>query len=265
MNMSKMKFKIKKNKNKIILSLIVIVIIILICIIGFLVYNRLNGGNNTNLGNVDSEKLGGEIAIGDINMEVKTSTDEGRDLAKEAKALNSKYPDVVGYLKVPGTVIDTPVFQGLDNDRYLRYNRDNEDTRWGETFLDFRSDSTDLTSMSHIIIYGHNTETNSHFTPLLNYKDRNFFENHKYIEFSNLEKTYKFEVFSAYIADTDFYYIDTEFDTVDEYTEFLQNIKLRSIFDSNISVTKDDTILTLSTCDYGRDDGRFVVHAKLVQ
>ena len=33
----------------------------------------------------------------------------------------------------------------------------------------------------------------------------------------------------------------------------------------NIEISKEDTILTLSTCDYSKTNGRFVVQAKLIK
>ena len=37
------------------------------------------------------------------------------------------------------------------------------------------------------------------------------------------------------------------------------------MYNTDIDVNSNDTILTLSTCDYSVDDGRFVVQAKLVK
>ena len=117
----------------------------------------------------------------------------------------------------------------------------------------------------HYIIYGHNTSEDSCFTPLLKFKDENFFKEHKTFEFSTINGNYTWEIFSVYITDTSFFYIDTNFETDDEYSEFLKTIKDKSSYDTKVSVSKEDTILTLSTCEYSLTDGRFVIHAKLVK
>jgi sortase B len=45
----------------------------------------------------------------------------------------------------------------------------------------------------------------------------------------------------------------------------LDTLKAKSIHKSDVELTGDDTILTLSTCSFAFDDARFVVHAKLIK
>lgn len=202
----------------------------------------------------------------DKSKVITDSKQENRNLQQEVIAENAKYQDVKAWIKVPGTSIDSPVFQADNNDRYLRNDKDNNQTRWGENFLDYRCNLVDVKAqMQHYIVYGHNTEINTRFTPLLNYKDINYFNEHKYVEFATLNGSYKFEIFATYSTSTDFYYIDTTFRNIDEYGEYLQTLKSKSEYDTGVEVTKEDTILTLSTCDYNIVDGRYVVHAKLVE
>lgn len=203
--------------------------------------------------------------IGDVNAPVVESQAQGRNLQEEIKALNATYPDAKYWLLVPGTVIDTPVFQATDNDRYLRHDRDNKQTKWGEPFMDYRCIMDNMDNMSHFIIYDHNTETNDHFTPLLNYKDKNFFNDHKVIEMSSLNGNYKWEIFSVFVTDVNYFYLDTHFENADEYSNFLKDLKSKSMYNTETEITGNETILTLSTCDYTRKDGRFVVQAKLVK
>ena len=37
------------------------------------------------------------------------------------------------------------------------------------------------------------------------------------------------------------------------------------MYNTGVAVDSSDTILTLSTCDYSVDDGRFVIQAKLIK
>lgn len=202
--------------------------------------------------------------IGDINAEVVESTEEGRNLQEEIKAINENYSDAIAWVKVPGTSIDTVVFKTDNNSRYLRNDRDNNSTMWGETFMDYRCNIDNMTDKSHFIIYGHNTETDDHFTPLLNYKNKEFFNEHQIIEMSTLKGNYRWQIFTVYVTDTDFFYIDTNFEDANEYKEFLSTVKSKSMYDTNQDITENDTILTLSTCDYTRKNGRFVVQCKLI-
>lgn len=250
-----MEFEVKKNSKKKII-IIIISIIALICFItaGLIYYFNDKSG-----------KLGSETQVGDINAEVIESKDEGRNLQNETKAINTLYKDAVAWIKIPGTSLDTVVFQADNNDRYLRHDRDNKNTKWGETFLDYRSDIKNMDNMSHFIVYGHNTETDDHFTPTLNYKNKEFFNTHQIIEMSTLNGNYRWQIFSVYVTDIDFYYIDTTFADINEYKEFVNGLKSKSMYNTNQSISEDDTILTLSTCDYTRKNGRFVIQAKLIK
>ncbi len=203
-------------------------------------------------------------AVGNVNMKVEEATKLGRNLTDEAKSLNAKYGDVKAWLRIPGTSIDTAVFQSTDNDRYYRNNRDNESTKWGEVYLDYRCNVANL-EKQNIIIYGHNTEADNNFSPLLNYKSKDFYKNHKIIELSNLNGNYRFEIFSVYTTDTSFFYIDTNFKDATEFKSFIKSINAKSSYSTGVAVKEDDTILTLSTCDYTIDNGRYVVQARLIK
>ena len=66
-----------------------------------------------------------------------------------------------------------------------------------------------------------------------------------------------------YKIKTETYYITTNFNSDDDYMEFLNTIKDRSLYDFKTTLSKDDKVLTLSTC-YS-DDERTVVHARLIK
>lgn len=245
----------ENKKYKIIAITAIILGILIICLALYFYFSK-----------ADRKDSGKDYSIGDLTQEVKNSEAEGRNLIEELQLISKSYKDAVVWLKVPGTSIDTPVFQATDNDRFLRNDRNGKKTRWGENFLDYTCDINKIGDiMQHYIIYGHNTEVDTRFTPLLNYKNKEFYKTHKEIEFATTKAKYKFEIFSAYKTTTDFYYIETEFENEDEYSNFLTSIKEKSEYDTGIEVAKDDTILTLSTCDYSIDDGRYVVHARLVK
>lgn len=254
---------INKKKNKKII--IVVILIVILAIIGLGVFILNKKLNDRHVLENPGEELGYDIPIGNLDAEVIDSKAQGRNLNSEIKAVSATYKEAKAWLKVPGTTIDTPVFQSTDNVRYYRNDRDNKKTKWGETFLDYRCDINGIGTRANIIVYGHNTETDTHFTPLLNYKKEEFYKKHRFIELATDKGLYKFQVFSAYVTDTSFFYIDTNFSNNAEYANFVKSIKNRSKYDTTISVGTSDTILTLSTCDYSIKDGRFVIHAKLVK
>ena len=71
------------------------------------------------------------------------------------------------------------------------------------------------------------------------------------------------QIFSVYKIKTETYYITTNFNSDNEYVEFLNTIKGRSLYNFNTNLNISDKILTLSTC-YS-DTERTVVHARLIK
>ena len=71
------------------------------------------------------------------------------------------------------------------------------------------------------------------------------------------------QIFSVYTIETTNDYIQTYFTSDIEFTDFLNKLRDRSYTNFNTNVTKDDRILTLSTC-HG-ETKKLVVHAKLIK
>jgi sortase B len=174
-------------------------------------------------------------------------------------------PDVVGWIRIDDTHIHYPILQSADNEFYLNRNYKREKVRAGSIFMDFRNDIG--ANQPNTVLYGHRMKDGSMFGDLKKFLNKDFYSSHRTFSYDTLYKSYRAEVFSAYYTTTDFNYIQTEFDSDDEYWSFLQNIQERSLYKNDTVLTAKDRILTLSTCDYTLDPvkGRLAVHAKLVE
>ena len=75
--------------------------------------------------------------------------------------------------------------------------------------------------------------------------------------------TYEYQVFSTYTIIPEDYYITTSFNNNEEFGDFISTLKSRSIYDYQVEVSKEDKILTLSSC-IGDGKKRVVLHAKLI-
>ncbi len=179
--------------------------------------------------------------------------------------LLSDNKDVKGWIKIGDTKIDYPIVQGADNETYLTKNYYKEYSPAGSIFLDFRNNIDTLDD--NTVIYGHRMKDGSMFEPLMHYTDENFYKQNPIIELKTLYGNYEAEVFAAYKTTTDFDYIQTDFSSKKQYKQFLNEINKKSLLHSDITIDENDKIITLSTCDYTLDaiDGRFAVHAKLVE
>lgn len=173
--------------------------------------------------------------------------------------------DTVGWLTVNNTQINYPVVQSKDNDYYLNHAYDNSNNLGGWIFVDYRNDMNLINK--NTIIYGHNiSNSDLMFSTLKNVLDSNWYsnENNLNINFSIKDTEYIWKIFSIYTIEVTSDYLYTEFNTDNDYLNFLQKLKDRSINNFNENLTIDDRILTLSTC-YKDDKHRVVVHAKLIR
>lgn len=180
--------------------------------------------------------------------------------------LINKNPDTIGWIKVLGTDINYPVVQTNNNDFYLTHSFDKSYNKAGWIFADYINKNLKNNELDkNTVIYGHNRQNNSMFGTLSNVFKEEWLsnkENH-YINFSTLNNNMIWEVFSTYNIEKEEYYIQSNFSSDEEYISFLNTIKNRSTYKYDVNISKEDKILTLSTCT-NVGEGRTVLHAKLI-
>ena len=162
--------------------------------------------------------------------------------------------NAIGYLNVPETNIDYVVVKGSDNKFYLRHDFSDEENRTGWIFVDYRN-SLDGTDTKDGSMFGSLYKT-------LN-KDWQVKNGNVEIVFVTRSGQYKYRIFSSYMIEAEDYYITTGFNNDNDYISFLNKLKSRSNYNYGIDVSKDDTILTLSTCSNSGKE-RVVLHAKKI-
>ena len=177
------------------------------------------------------------------------------------KKINS---ETMGYLVVNNTNISYPVVQHSDNSYYLSMDFYKKKSSTGWIYLDYRNNTNELND--NTIIYGHNMRNGTMFGTLRYVLDSSWRKNKEnmIISLDVGSKKYRFEIFSAYKVDYTTDYLVTTLETSREKKDFIDLIRNRSSFKSNVSVEIDDKILTLSTCT-GSNNRRLVVHAVLLE
>ena len=176
--------------------------------------------------------------------------------------LKEKNSDTVGWIQINGTNINYPFVQTNNNEYYLKHSFNKTSNSAGWVFLDYRN-SSDLTNKNNII-YAHGRINNTMFGSLrttltngwLNKKSNHVFK------ISTPSTNTMWQVFSVYKIKPVTDYLQIKF-AEDDYEKFLDNIIKRSAYNFNTSVSKEDNILTLSTC-YDNNN-RMVLHAKLIK
>ena len=172
-------------------------------------------------------------------------------------------PDTVGWLKVNNTRIDYPVVQGGDNNYYLNRDFKQKKNSMGWIFMDYRNSNTSLNS--NTIIYGHNIRGGIMFGGITSMFSNSYLskEANNYITFNTENANMKWKIFSMYKIPETIDYLRNEFNTKDEFRDFINLIQSRSNYPFNVTVTENDKILTLSTCY--NNSTRNVIHAVLVE
>ena len=213
------------------------------------------------MNNQNNKKISDEIA--EFVTVDETKEDDEEKYVVDFEKLKEKNSDIVAWLKVKGTNIETTVVKSTNNDYYLTHNFNKEYNSAGWIFADYKNkvDGTD----KNLVIYGHNMRDDSMFGSLKWVINEDWYNNedNKYITLITENETQVYEVFSVYQIEKEDYYIQTSFDTEKEFNTFAQTIKKRSKKDFNVDVNKEDNILTLSTCA-NNNKYRVVLHAKKI-
>ena len=179
--------------------------------------------------------------------------------------------DMVGWLQIPGTNIDYPVMWTPADENYYLYRAfDGSENKNGCLLLDTDSSLDPLTT--NLIIHGHNMRSGEMFGNLTDYDDPDYYEAHKQITLYTRECQRNYEIIAVFRSqvykktDQVFkFYKFFQADTQADFDDFYTIIKKLSLYDTGVTAEFGDHFITLSTCVYHVEQGRFVVVAKEVE
>lgn len=183
-------------------------------------------------------------------------------------ALYEENPDFCGWLTIADTPVDYPVMHCADdNDFYLSHNFYGEADVNGLLVLDKRCVRSG--EENHLLIHGHNMKSGFLFGSLKNYKDPDYCAAHPYLIYDSLYGRRTYEVFAVFLssvdlADTaDFHYYDyIDIGSEEDFTTYVNTARQQSLYPLEVPVQYGDYLLTLSTCDYSKENGRLVIVAR---
>lgn len=193
-----------------------------------------------------------------------------REILEELAGDYASNPDLAGWITIDGTKIDYPVmYTPDDGEKYLRKDFKGNFSVGGLPFIE---DGCSLDPESdNLIIYGHNMANGTMFNNIMNYQQKNFWEAHKTFTFKTLYEERTYEVISAFY-DRVYLKTDTNFkfyqfiDARDEahFNEAITYYKEHDLYETDVTAKYGDDLITLVTCAYHVDNGRFVVVARRV-
>lgn len=180
--------------------------------------------------------------------------------------LYNQNKDFAGWISIIGTTINYPVMYTPENpDFYLKHNFEKQYSDFGVPYI---SEACSIAPLSdNTIIYGHNITGGRMFGALLDYTDKEFYENHKFIEFNTRYQKGKYEIIavfktSVYNEQSFKYYTFINADCENYYMNFIKQCKELSFYETEATAKYGDKLITISTCDNGQNNRRFVIVAK---
>lgn len=209
-------------------------------------------------------------AVPTVTIHYTDEEDIDLEVLEEYQTLYNKNKSLIGWLKIDDTNIDYPVMQTANNEYYLDHNYNQEYDRNGSLFLD--KDCDVVHRNMNLIIYGHHMKSGKMFGNLNKYSSEDYCKKHPTIQFDTIYEKGTYEVmyvFRSRIYNEDEivfkYYQFLDAASEQEFNSNMQAMAELSLYDTGVTASYGDELLTLSTCDNAEADGRFVVVAKKIQ
>ena len=193
---------------------------------------------------------------------------EEKTVLSELAELYQQNSDLAGWIRIEDTDINYPVMHTPDNpDFYLKHDFDKEYSDYGCPYVQENCD-VQLPS-DNVIIYGHHMKNGSMFCDLEKFKSQDFWQEHKTFLFNTVTDRYEYEIVSVFKTfvysdspEAFKYYHFVNAQTPEDFSAFIDRCKELSLYDTGVSAEYGDKLITLSTCEYSRTNGRLVVVAK---
>ena len=209
------------------------------------------------------ETLEEEVALPEPSLSPATnSEDENQQevVQHDSAALISTNGDYVGWLSIPGTIINYPVmFSPSEPERYLHLDYYKQYSYSGTPFLDARCDPNE----GNLIIYGHNMINGTMFGGLKSYRNETYLNSHKTIFLELSDGVHMFEIISAVTLEKDDpWYSFLHASSADEEAAWINDLQNKHGIHTGSVTSRTERLLTLSTCTGNRRTERMIVVAK---
>ena len=241
--------------RKIVYTIITILLISLVLISSYLIFKEKK----------QNEKQ--ENTFEDLIEIVEENIENQEERKIDINKLYEENKDIVGWLKIDNTTINYPIMQNInDPNYYLHRDFYKNYSSYGTPYM---AKQCNLNS-DNIVIYGHHMKNNKMFGELEKYKSKDFYNNHKIITFTTLEKEYSYEIFAVfkttvYTKNTFRYYENINFENKKMYNDFINICKDKSLYQTGIEIKDKEKLITLSTCEYSNKNSRLVIVARKIK
>ena len=208
-----------------------------------------------------------------VETNVDASEQDSAETVVEPTILSAYAPlyaqnsDLFGWIEIEDTVVNYPVMHTPDDPEfYLHRAFDRSEAYSGVPFLDGYC----FLGCGNYIVYGHNMKNKTMFKTITYYADKSYWQEHPTIRFDTLYETGTYDVVAAFYSqiysenatNVFRYYQYTDLRDEESFTEYAELVKANALYETGLELEYGDQLLTLSTCEYHKTDGRFVIVAK---
>lgn len=238
---------------------------------------RERAANEMLIERVEQETPGSQPAVPGSALVEKAGQEESvssqaAEPERDYRPLVQENSHLAAWITIEGTEVDYPVmYTPEDPEYYLRRAFDGSYALSGSLFI-----GADCTpDGSNVIVYGHKMEDGSMFGSLASYADADYAREHPYIVYDRIrpDGSYErltFEVMAAFYSriykvneeNVFRYYYGTDLSDPEDFRYYVQETMAASLYDLGVTAEYGDRLLTLLTCSYHTQDGRFVVVAR---
>lgn len=194
-----------------------------------------------------------------------------KNIAKEQKQekKNAGY-ETIGWLKVQGTKIDAPIvgyekvtdLAHIEKDDYL-WNNNNQEKFFNQVVISGHN----IMNLSNTPKVGE--KYFSRFDDLMAFVYEDFIEDNKYIQYTVNGEDHVYKIFGVFFEKD--YMLDLNINkdyTKEETKEYIKQINDSSIYNFDVEVDENDSLITLTTCTriFGKNNQKqFVVVGRLLR
>lgn len=185
------------------------------------------------------------------------------------QGLKGENPEIYAWINIPGTKVDYPVVQSLTDDSYyLRRDYLGNHSVSGCIFT--QSKNSLNFDDPNTVMYGHYMYDGTFFGSLHNFRDPQFFAEHKEAYVYTEGHILTYEIFAAYEYDDRHILYSFDFSDKAVFEEYLQSCLNPQSMSRNVregvTLNGDSKILTLSTCVQNSDSSkRYLVQGVLIK
>lgn len=203
-----------------------------------------------------------------VPLPAPTVTEKMEDNPIDFAALQVQYPDIVGWIRIPGTVIDYEIMRPGENtaeDLYLHHAPDKSYRYAGSIYMQSLNEAD--FSDPNTVLYGHYMANGTMFADLHKFRKAEFFQQHDTIYVYTPGHILTYRIYSAFVYDDRHILNSFDFSDETQYQAFLEQTlnppTMRKQVREGVTVTTEDRILTLSTCTT-KNTERYLVEGVLI-